>query len=142
VCCVELLTALSPPADSDKAWLRKIITFTFTQLRRIQSLRPRSLPDALEYLLRPSRHSNTVAINFSDQSHRLALILLGSNFSIFSLAHPAQHSCPRLHCSASHAVHLNPRFLSQAASTRAYIHHKPTSQSTLNAPVERLLQLA
>jgi hypothetical protein len=59
--------------NSDKA---KIITFTFTQLRRIQSLRPRSLPVAFEYLLRPSRYSTTVAIHFSDQSHRLALILL------------------------------------------------------------------
>jgi hypothetical protein len=58
-------------------------------------------------------------------------------FSIFSLSHhPAQHSCPRLHCIASHAVHLNPRFLSQAASTRAYIiHHlaNPLPTPRLNA---------
>ena len=138
-CCVELLTALSPPANSDKA---KIITFTFTQLRRIQSLRPRSLPVAFEYLLRPSRYSTTVAIHFSDQSHRLALILLGSDFFyIFPLSPPSTAflSAFALHCFSCSSPQPQISFTSSQYSR---IHHTPSSQSTPDSPVERLLQLA
>jgi hypothetical protein len=122
--------------NSDKA---KIITFTFTQLRRIQSLRPRSLPVAFEYLLRHSRYSTTVAIHFSDP---IASIGSHSAKALIFLYFPSltQHSIHVRLCIAL--------LLMQFTSTPDFFHKQPAlvrasyANPLSTTPVERLLQLA